>query len=279
MVNRKQLNPEAGPVEAFGARLRTSREERGWTQEYLGEQMGYSSQHISAMETGRKPPTLRSSVNADKVFELADTRQSFERAYREIKNGSLLEGFPEYLALEGNAAEVRLFEVGVIPGLLQTREYAAELNNGAVERGDIKPEKAAERVEYLIERQAALVRTPSPLIIAVLDESCVRRPIGGPSVMNKQLDWLIEFADQSNTALHIAPYSMGARRPFNRSVNLLTQADRSIVSYVESQTSGHLDRELTSVLPLVKNYHQVQTDALSQAESVALIKQLRKGTP
>ncbi|MFH8615057.1 helix-turn-helix domain-containing protein [Streptomyces sp. NPDC017979] len=279
MVNRKQLNPEAGPVEAFGARLRTSREERGWTQEYLGEQMGYSSQHISAMETGRKPPTLRSSVNADKVFELADTRQSFERAYREIKNGSLLEGYPEYLSLEAKAAEVRLFEVGLIPGPLQTREYAADLINSAVRRGDIKPEKAEERVEYLIERQEALVRTPSPLVIAVLDESCIRRPIGSPTVMYQQLDRLIEFANQSNTALHIAPFAMGSRRPFNRLVNLLTQDDRSVVSYVESQTQGHLDRELSSVLPLVRSYHQLQTDALSQAESVAVIKQLRKGTP
>lgn len=279
MVNRKQLNPEAGPVEAFGARLRTCREERDWTQEYLGEQMGYSSQHISAMETGRKPPTLRSSVNADKVFELADTRQSFERAYREIKNGSLLEGYPEYLSLEAKAAEVRLFEVGLIPGPLQTREYAADLINSAVQRGDIKPEKADERVEYLIERQEALVRTPSPLVIAVLDESCIRRPIGSPTVMYQQLDRLIEFANQANTALHIAPFSMGSRRPFNRLVNILTQDDRSVVSYVESQTQGHLDRELTSVLPLVRSYHQLQTDALSQAESVALIKQLRKGIP
>lgn len=60
-------------------------------------------------------------------------------------------------------------------------------------------------------------------------------------------------------------------------VFLLTLPDRSLMSYVESQTQGHLDRELSSVLPLVRNYHQLQIAAVSQAESVAMIEELRKG--
>ncbi|WP_130797423.1 helix-turn-helix domain-containing protein, partial [Streptomyces otsuchiensis] len=55
MVNRKELNPEAGPVAAFGARMRGFREARGWSQEELAQEVSYSSQHISAVETGRKP--------------------------------------------------------------------------------------------------------------------------------------------------------------------------------------------------------------------------------
>ncbi|MER7044333.1 helix-turn-helix domain-containing protein [Streptomyces jumonjinensis] len=278
-MNRKDLNPDEGPVAAFGVRLRGAREGRGWTQEHLADLMGYSSQHISAMETGRKPPTLRSSLSADTVFGLAGTTASFERAYIEIKRGALLEGFPEYLSREGQAAEIRFFESGLIPGPLQTREYAQELANSAVQRGDITPEQAVDRVEFLIERQAALVRTPPPLIFVVLDESCIRRPIGGPAVMDAQLARLIEFAEQPSTALQIAPFSMGARQPFIRLVHLLTLPDRSLMSYVESQTQGHLDRELTSVLPLVRNYHQLQIEAASQAESVAMINQARKGTP
>ncbi|MER6910699.1 helix-turn-helix transcriptional regulator [Streptomyces sp. NPDC000594] len=277
MVNRKELDPTSGPVAAFGARLRSSREARGWTQDELAVYMKYSSQHISAMETGRKPPTLRSSLSADAVFGLAGTTDSFERAYREYKNGALLEGFPEYLSHEGQAAEIRLFESGVIPGLLQTREYVQVMADSAVRRGDITAEQAVDRVEYLIQRQAALVRTPPPLIFVVLDESCLQHPIGGPDVMDAQLARLIEFAAESTTALQIAPYSMGERNPFIRMVNLLTLPDRSVVSYVESQTQGYLDREPTSVLPLVRNYHQLQIEAVSQAESVAMIEQLRKG--
>ncbi|AEW97593.1 helix-turn-helix domain-containing protein [Streptantibioticus cattleyicolor NRRL 8057 = DSM 46488] len=96
--------------------------------------------------------------------------------------------------------------------------------------------------------------------------------------MDAQLARLVEFADQPHTTLQLAPYSIGERRPFNRLVNLLTLPDRSVLSYVESETHGHLEREITSVLPLVRAYHQLQAEALSQADSVAMIEQVRKGT-
>ncbi|MFF9070723.1 Scr1 family TA system antitoxin-like transcriptional regulator [Streptomyces sp. NPDC014735] len=279
MVNRKELNPEASPQAAFGARVRSAREARGWKQDDLASLVGYSGRHISAVETGRKPPTLRFSRSLDTVLGLTGTAESFGRAWGEIRNGSLLEGFPEYLGQEERAAEIRLFEVGVIPGLLQTPEYAKAIEEGHVKRGTLAPEQAAERVQALAERQAALVRRNPPIVIAVLDESCIRRPIGGARVMDRQLAYLIEFAEQPYNVLQLAPFSIGERRPFNRLVNLLTLPDRSVMSYVESQTDGHLDRETTSVLPLVRAYHQLQAEALSQAASVAVINEVRKGTP
>ncbi|MGW7551589.1 helix-turn-helix domain-containing protein [Streptomyces rimosus] len=278
MANVKALNPEASPEAAFGARLRSAREAHEWKQDELAERVGYSGRHISAVETGRKPPTLRFSRAVDACLGLAGTAESFERAWAEIRNGSLLEGFPEYLGKEARAAEIRLFEVGVIPGLLQTPEYARVIEDGNVRRGTLSPEQARERVEFLVQRQAFLVRRVAPMVIVVLDESCIRRPIGKPAVMDAQLARLVEFADQPNTTLQVAPYAIGERRPFNRLVNLLTLSDRSVVSYVESETHGRLDRELTSVLPLVRAYHQLQTEALSQADSVAMIQQVRKGT-
>ncbi|MFE0427453.1 helix-turn-helix domain-containing protein [Streptomyces sp. NPDC058953] len=278
-MNRKELNPNGSPVEAFGARLRGAREARGWTQDELAERMGYSGRHISAVETGRKPPTRRFSQGADSMFGLEGSVDTFERQWREIRHGVLLEGFPEYVGYEGRAAEIRIFEVGVIPGPLQTREYAAALEVGYVKRGSITPEQATQRVDFLIERQAALAGRPlPPLVIAVLDESCIRRPIGGSEIMKAQLERLMEFAEQPNTSLQIAPYAMGERRPFNRLLHLLTLADRSVLAYVESQIQGYLEREITSVLPLVRAYHQLQTEAPSQAESVAMINQVRKGT-
>ncbi|MFB7912449.1 Scr1 family TA system antitoxin-like transcriptional regulator [Streptomyces sp. NPDC056061] len=279
MVNRKELNPEASPQAAFGARLRRLREERGWTQDHLGSLLGCTGRHISAIETGRKSPTLPFSRRADVSLDTTNTADSFEREWREIKHGNLLEGFPEYVGYEHRAAEIKLFECGMVPGPLQTREYAQALATGAVDRGVITQEQADERVSFLMERQAALARPLPPLVVAVLDESCVRRAIGGPAVMDAQFQHLIDFAAQPNTMLQIAPYSVGERRPLDRLVNLLTLPDRSVFAYVESQTQGHLDRELSSVLPLVRDYHQLQAVSLSQTASVDLIHQLRKGTP
>ncbi len=234
--------------------------------------------HVSAVETARKPPTLRFARSLDRAFGIEGT-ETFERQWRELRQGSLLEGFPEYVGYEGRAAEIRLYEVGVIPGLLQTPEYAEALAADAVRRGAITAEQAAERVDVVARRQAALARTPSPLILAVLDESCIRRPIGGATVMEAQCERLLRFAEQPNTLLQIALFSIGVRRPMNLPVYILTMPDRSLMLYSESAQQGHLERETASVVPMLTAYHQLQAEALSQAASVAVIEQLRKGTP
>ncbi|MFJ6431312.1 Scr1 family TA system antitoxin-like transcriptional regulator [Streptomyces sp. NPDC091416] len=277
LVNRKELNPEASAQAAFGARLRRLREARGWTQDRLGVLVGCTGRHISAIETGRKSPTLPFSRRVDATLDTAHTADSFEREWREIKHGSLLEGFPEYVGHEGRAVEIRLFEIGIIPGLLQTPEYARILAATAVRLGAITPDQADERVSFLAERQAALVRPRPPMVFVTLDESCIRRPIGGAAVMDAQLARLVEFAGLPNTLLQVAPYEIGERRTFDLPVNLLTLPDRSVLCYAESQSQGHLDRETTSVVPMLTSYHQLQGEAMSQAASVAMISELRKG--
>jgi transcriptional regulator with XRE-family HTH domain len=279
LVNIKELNPDAGPEAAFSARLRKAREARGWRQDDLAERIGYTGRHVSAVETGHKPPTRRFSLAVDAAFGVEGTADSFEREWREIRHGVLLQGFPEYVALEGRAVELRLYEIGIIPGLLQTPEYAQAQEDGHVERGAITPEQAAERVSFLAERQAALTRTKPPMVFVVMDESCLRQAVGGPEVMSAQLQRLVEVAARPNWILQVAPFEIGARRAFNLPVNLLTLADRSVVCYAESQAQGHLDRESASVLPMLTAYHQLQGEALSPAASVAMIDQLRKGTP
>ncbi|WP_443035405.1 Scr1 family TA system antitoxin-like transcriptional regulator [Streptomyces sp. BE230] len=277
MVNRKELNPEASPQAAFGARLRRLREERGWTQDHLGSLVGCTGRHISAIETGRKSPTLPFSRRADVVLGTVGHADSFEREWREIKHGNLLEGFPEYVGYEGRAVEIRVFEIGIIPGLLQTPEYARVLAEAALRRGAITPEQADERASLAAERQAALVRPRPPMVFVTLDESCVRRTVGGPALMDAQLARLVEFAALPNTLLQVAPYAIGERRTFNLPVHLLTMSDRSVLCYAESQAQGHLDRETSSVVPMLTAYHQLQGEAMSPAASMAMISELRKG--
>jgi transcriptional regulator with XRE-family HTH domain len=275
-LNIKELDPDSSPQAAFGARLRRMREERGWSQDELGIRMGYSSTHLSSVETGRKRPTLRLTRRADVAFGTGD---QFEREWREMTQGALLEGFPEYLEYEARAAEVRLYEIGIIPGLLQTPEYARCLADSALRRGAITPEQADERVAFLAERQEALAHPRLPMMLVVMDESCIRRRVGGPGAMGAQLDRLLEFAEQPGTVLQIAPYEIGERRTFDLPVNLLTLPDLTVVAYAESQMRGHLERESTAVLALLADYHHLQAEALSHAASVAMINEARKGCP
>lgn len=214
----------------------------------------------------------------DRAFGTGDI-DTFEQQVRELQQGSLLEGFPEYVDREGRAVEIRLWEIGVIPGLLQTPEYARVLAESAVQRGAIAPEQAEERLSFLAERQATLVRSRPPVMMAVMDESCIRRPVGGHKVMDAQLQRLVEFAQQPNSVLQVADFGMGERRPFDLPMNFLTMADMTVAAYAESQMQGCLEREAASVLPLLAEYHQLQAEALPQAASVAMINEVRKGTP
>ncbi|MFF0058654.1 Scr1 family TA system antitoxin-like transcriptional regulator [Streptomyces microflavus] len=267
MVNRKQLDPD-DPDVSFGLQLRQARDARGWTQDELAARMGCSGTHISAVETGRRPPTPRFARSADRALGTGD---KFQRMVHATSNTALLEGFPEFVRLEIRAAEIRLFELGIIPGLLQTAEYAAAISHGAVRRGAITEQQAEERLSLLAERQASLTRDPPPMIYAVLDESCIRQSVGGAAVMKAQMDKLVAFAELPSTVLQIAPFDLGERRSFDQPVTLLTLPDRTQVAYSESAQQGRLERNMDLVQPLMTAYHQMQAEAASQAESVATI--------
>ncbi|MER7045820.1 helix-turn-helix transcriptional regulator [Streptomyces jumonjinensis] len=279
MANRKELNPDASPQAAMGARLRREREQRGWKQRELGARMKYSPTQVSHVETALKIATLPFCRAVDVVLGLAGTDKSFEREWLGMKYGALLEGFPGFIGYESRAVEIRLYEVGVIPGLFQTLEYAATIEEHSVTRGAITPEQARERVAIVADRQAAIDRTPGPLIHAVVDESCIRRQVGSPEIMCAQYDRLLEFAEQPNAMLQIAPFTMGERRPFNLPITLLTLPDRSLMFYAESAARGHLERDSRFVGPTLSAYYQLQKYALPQADSVAMINEVRKGTP
>ncbi|MCM3820812.1 helix-turn-helix transcriptional regulator [Streptomyces albidoflavus] len=274
MANRKKLNPDESPRAAFGVRLRTLREGRGWTQEDLSDRMGYSATHISGVEIGRRTPTPKFTASADKAL---GTGESLARQGEAVLNPAILDGFPQFVVQEGRAVEIRLFELGVLPGLFQSPAYAAAITEGAVQRGAITEQQGDERLTLLDRRQRSLERTPPPQIYAVLDESCLMQQVGGPRVMSTALDHLLALARLPNTVIQVSRFDLGARRSFYTPVTLVTMPDRSQVAYAESALSGQLQRESRFVGPLFTAYHQLQAEALSQAESVAVINQVRKG--
>ncbi|MFB7906394.1 Scr1 family TA system antitoxin-like transcriptional regulator [Kitasatospora sp. NPDC056076] len=275
-MNKAELDPDASPAAEFGAYLRSSREARGWRQEDLANAAGCSPTHISALENGHRPPTPKTARKLDRAFGL--DRVFLNKAI-DARSTVLLEGFGQYVEKESKARELRLFDLGIVPGLLQTEDYARAIAAGAVRRGSITQEGADDRVAVLARRQANLRRVPPPLIHVVLDESCLQRPVGGPRVMADQLDALDAFAALPHTLLQIAPLAIGEDRAFDLPINILTLPNRALMSYAESAQQGHLERDSDAVLPLLTSYYQLQGLALSQAESVARLSQLRKELP
>ncbi|WP_043470274.1 helix-turn-helix transcriptional regulator [Kitasatospora sp. MBT66] len=272
-MNIKPLTPERSPQASFGAQLRLSRQELGLSQDQVADRTGYSPGHISSVETGRKPPTLRFARQVDRVFE-AGTK--FTNLFLDVRASSLLQGFGQYVAQEAKADEIRCFEVGIVPGLLQTSAYATELATAALSRGAIGQAQADERLKILAGRQKLLTRQPPPRLFAVLDESCIRRPIGSPGTMAAQLEHLVSVATLPHVTLQVAPYSMGAGRSLDLPVYLLGLPDHTVTAYSESAQQGSYERDPEAVRPLLTAYHHLQVEALSQAASVALIRKVRE---
>lgn len=116
--------------------------------------------------------------------------------------------FSMHVSLEGAASLIRSYEPHFVPGLLQTEGYArAVLESGAV--GQTSPEETERHVALRMQRQELLTRSDAPRFWVVMDETVLRRPVGGPEVMRAQADKLLEAASLPNVTLQIAPFSSG----------------------------------------------------------------------
>ncbi|MFJ8623510.1 helix-turn-helix domain-containing protein [Kitasatospora sp. NPDC093550] len=257
------------PAVRFGNELRRQRRARGWSQASLGKRMGYSHGLISYLEGAKKPVTRKFAVAADRVFE---TDGMFVELWRRISNASLLEGFDEYVESEARCRRIRTFELNVMPGLFQTEAYATALATAAVLRGSITKAQAQERVDFLMGRQQVLRRDPPPTVHAVMDESCLLRPVGGRGVMVRQLQHLESLAELPTVTLQIAPFALGEHVPFTMPIVLLTLRDRSIVGYAESQARGIVERGRTTVEGWDSDYDQLQVESLSKVATLDRIR-------
>ncbi|WP_035846894.1 helix-turn-helix domain-containing protein [Kitasatospora azatica] len=273
MVNQKKLDPTSGPYAAFGVQLRRLRNEKGWTQTQLGKRMGFSDTHVSAVETALKSPTRKFAQLADQALGTGGTLLLM---WHQAQHGALMEGYTEFTQREAEAIAMRLFEINVIPSLLQTPEYAQAYQNAEVRRGRITQEQADERVAILLARQRCLDRAPVPTIHAVLDEACLRRPIGGREGMIRQLGHLETLAQRPGITMQVAPFELGEDRPFAYPVRLLTLPHRAMVGYVETLKRGYLERDVETVAGWARDYDHLQVEALPRAASLRFIRDVRK---
>ncbi|GAA2135409.1 helix-turn-helix transcriptional regulator [Kitasatospora kazusensis] len=235
--------------------------------------MGYSNTLVSYIERAKRPPTSKFAVKADEVFETAGT---FYELWRRYSRASLLEGFPEFAEAEARCRRLRTFELSVMPGLFQTPAYATGLALAAVQRGSITQDQADERVAFLAHRQRLLERTSAPVIHAVMDQSCLVRPVGGREVMLEQLDYLEALSRRPHITIQVAPFSLAEHVPFTMPIVLLTLPDHTVFGYAESQARGHLERGREAVAAWERDYDQLQVESLSKVASLAMIRAVRK---
>ncbi|MCX5436637.1 MULTISPECIES: helix-turn-helix transcriptional regulator [unclassified Streptomyces] len=211
--------PTVGQV-VLGRRLQDLRERAGLKREEAAKVLRVAPATVRRMEmaeVGLKIPYLQlllksygvTDEEADAFVRLAEeaNKPGWWQRFHDILPG----WFSMYVSLEGAASLIRSYEPHFVPGLLQTEDYArGVLRSGAVGRALAEDPDVVERhVALRMQRQELITREDAPRLWMVMDETALRRPVGGPDVMRGQIDRLLEATELANVTLQIAEFAAG----------------------------------------------------------------------
>jgi transcriptional regulator with XRE-family HTH domain len=285
----RRSNPGQNPTlrgRRLAADLMRHREASGLSREEVARQLEWSTSTIFRIETGRsrpQPGNVRALLDLygvtgparDGLIQLArDARQpGWWHSFRDV----LPNPYEVYIGLEAGASSIRNFEPVVIPGLIQTEDYArAMFRNGPRE---LDRDEVERRVEVRMARQQILVRADRPRLWCVIDEAAIRRVVGGAEVMRGQLRHLADCAEQGKTTIQVVPFDAGAHAgttgPFVI-LEFLEPTDPAVV-YVETLAGDIYLEERTDVDRYTLAFDRLLAAALHPDDSVRLIEQAAQG--
>lgn len=266
----------------LGAELRRRREAAGITIEAVAEQLECSASKISRIETGHTAATPRDvrdllavvgvgGPEADELIQIArEARQKgWWHPYSAVLTGA-------YVGLEAAARSVRAYEQQVVPGLLQTEEYARAMIRAA--RPDISEDEVDRRVRVRLGRQSLLNQDDPLDLWVVLDEAVVSRPVGGDVVMRAQLRWLVEAAELPNVTIQVLPFEAGAHAGMDGTFAILDfpEPGDSDVVYAENATGGLFLEKSDELKKYLFIFDHIRAAALRPQTSVARLAELAK---
>ena len=266
----------------LGAELRRRREAAGVTIDGVAERLECSASKISRIETGHTSATPRDvrdmleiygvlGAECDELVQIArEARQKgWWHPYSTVLTGA-------YVGLEAAAQSVRAYEQQVVPGILQTEEYAKAMIKAA--RPDITVDEVDRRVRVRLGRQSLLNQDDPIELWVVLDEAVVSRPVGGDGVMRAQLERLVEASDLPNVTLQILPFEAGGHAGMDGTFAILDFPEPSDpdVVYAENATGGLFLEKSDELRKYTFIFDHIRAAALGPEESVAYIAKLAK---
>ncbi len=267
---RTNEDDRPGSWVAYGKLLKFFRTKAELTQEELAERIRYSQDHCASVEQGRRPARAEFTGRAEEAVEAGGVLWELQE---EVDLAQLPTFFHDLAALEKEAVVRFSYDPLVIPGLLQTEDYARTLLSAAYPPLD--DDTVEEWLTARLARQALLTRKkPLAVFSFIIEEATLRRMVGGHQVMRAQLHRLLECAKLRNVDIQVMPSSRAVHGGLNGHMVLLEAADGRQFVYVDSQgcVMSRAGREQTGAFWL--RYGSMRAFALSTEESVRLIEQV-----
>ena len=231
--------------------LRTLRSRSGLTQEQVAQRLGWSVSKMIRVENGKNNITrhdlatllaLYGVTSASELRDLVETARRARRPSWPQFRDAVSSEFRAYVGLESAASAIRSYEPLLIPGMLQTPDYAQAVITALSAAGE-DPDVIARRVDIRRERQRLLTAPDGPQMHYLIDESAVRRRVGGRAVMAAQLRRLKELAALPNVTIQIVPFGVGEYVSMTTPFIVLEFPDDASLLYLEDARQDLLTRD------------------------------------
>ena len=276
------------PRMLLGTQLHRFREAAGVSPEAAGFEIRASRSKISRMENGRVRFKERDVTDLLTLYGVTDakTRDGMVELVRQAnapgwwsKYGDIMaDWFEAYVGLEMAASVIRTFELQFVHGLFQTEDYARAVT--LLGHTTASAEEIDRRVNMRLKRQGLLTGTEPPQVWSVIDEGALRRPVGGPAVMQAQLKRLIEVTQLRHVTVQVVPFSRGGHAAAGGSFTVLRFGEPEVpdVVYIEQLTSAlYLDKR-EDVDHYLEVMNHLSTEALTPAASARFISEIIRET-
>ena len=268
----RELDPTAGPLDFLGAEVRRWRTAAGLSQEQLGQKVGYSGAQVGKVETGERAPSQDFAEGCDRA--LPQAAGLFLRLYQLARrwDGGYPSWFTEWVEAERRATSLRTWEPLLVPGLLQTPDYARALF--LAWRGADSDDELDRLVGARIERQSMFQRPSPPSLWAVIDEGVLRRCIGGEKIMHDQLVHLLAVSERSKIMVQVVPADAGAHVGLLGAFATASFENAPGIVYMESPDQGQTTEKTSVVAKVSEIFEKLRAEALPRRASRDLIRKV-----
>jgi DNA-binding XRE family transcriptional regulator len=268
-------NPNSSPVAFFAAEMKRLRGIAGMTQEQLANDAGYAPATIAAIETCRLLPSEDFARGIDKSLG-ADGH--FERLQGLVEQTSVLPWFRDLVETERTAVSIQTYESYLVPGLLQTEEYARHAVSAT--RPMLSEDAIQRAVTLRMTRQEILRQDSPPRLWAIIDESVLHRGVGSGDVMKAQCERLLDVGQWPHVAIQVVPDANGAVCAYGKDFMILTfngsgKRPRAPMAYLEDMRTARYVREQDEVGAYSMTFDYLRSNALDDLRSADLIRGYR----
>lgn len=268
-VQQTEYEVGTGILCVFGRQLKLFRERAGLDRARFGSLTGYSASTIAAFEQARRIPPPRFIDQADEVLHASGVLSASKE---EVARAQYPTFFRDAAKLEAEAIELHVYANQAVPGLLQTEEYARTVfvNWRPLLHGEV----VEQRVTARLARQEIFCRAQLPTISFVIEESVLRRPLGGWGIMRGQLEQILLHGQRRNVEIQVLPTERDEHAGLAGPFTLIETKEGRRIAYVEAQQDSRLYTARKQVREIEEQYGLLRAQALTPRESLAFVEKL-----